>query len=87
MKFNGGVSPNILIVGAVSGFALYLLWKWTAGDEGGGGVIGGGVAGSVGNWLEEKHQENIDVAKQLPFTPFWWWDKIAGAYNDIGGSK
>lgn len=74
VKVAGAVSPNVLIVGAVSGFALYLLWSWTRSS--GGASVYDRASGAVTEYVRERNEEALTLGEQLPFSPFWWVSKI-----------
>lgn len=85
------LSPNVVIIGAVAGFGLYLLYGWFGDgtDKGpGNGPGGGSLSDSLVNKMEQaaqkKNEQISKITDNLPFSPPWWWDKIQKSYNDIG---
>lgn len=78
-----GASPNVLIIGAVSGFGLYLLWKWTSGDSSQGGGWRDDVAEGVAGQVLQNNRAADTVGESLPFSPWWWKKQIESVWESI----
>lgn len=83
------INPNLILIGVGLGVGVYLISQMKDAAE--------NIAdfpGDYAEWVNSGAKENaekvaeaklgvIEYGAQYPFSPFWWWDKIQNAYNEV----